>query len=133
MKLGANSVLFGGYDMATAFRCIKMAGYDGIEVSAIDGMSEHLVLDRWQECAPEIKKLAAEHELELLALIVGYSTSDGYEIVRDTVSRLISVSKTVAGSIPDPGFESAWRRCLHDGLLNGTRDRRSFARGFINL
>ena len=35
MKLGANSVLFGGHDMATAFRCIKMAGYDGIEVSAM--------------------------------------------------------------------------------------------------
>lgn len=68
MKLGANSVLFGGFDMATAFRCIKMAGYDGIEVSAIGGMSEHLVLDRWRECAPEIKRLAAEHELELLAM-----------------------------------------------------------------
>ena len=54
MKLGANSVLFGGHDMATAFRCIKAAGYDGIEVSAIDGMSEHLVLGRWQECAPEM-------------------------------------------------------------------------------
>ncbi len=68
MKLGANSVLFGGYDMATAFRCIKLAGYDGIELSVIDGMSEHLVLGRWKECAPEIKKLAAEHELELLAM-----------------------------------------------------------------
>ena len=68
MKLGANSVLFGGYDMATAFRCLKMAGYDGIEISAIEGMGEHLVLERWQECAPEIKKLAVEHELELLAM-----------------------------------------------------------------
>ncbi|MDE0840334.1 MAG: TIM barrel protein, partial [Kiritimatiellae bacterium] len=68
MKLGANSVLFGGFDMATAFRCIKMAGYDGIEISAIDGMSEHLVLDRWQECALEIKKLSAQYELELLAM-----------------------------------------------------------------
>ena len=36
MKLGANSVLFGGYDMETAFRCIAMAGYDGIEMAAID-------------------------------------------------------------------------------------------------
>ena len=58
MKLGANSVLFGGYDMATAFRYIAMAGYDGIEISAIDGMSKHLVLDRWQLIAPEIKRLA---------------------------------------------------------------------------
>ncbi len=68
MKLGANSVLFGGFDMETAFRCIKMAGYDGIEVSAIGGMSEHLVIDRWQECAPEVKELAARYELELLAM-----------------------------------------------------------------
>jgi len=68
MQLGANSVLFGGHDMATAFRCIKAAGYDGVEISAIDGMSEHLVLDRWQECTPQIKNLAKEYELELLAM-----------------------------------------------------------------
>lgn len=68
MKLGANSVLFGGYDMETAFKYLAMAGYDGIELSAIDGMSEHLVLDRWQEIAPEIKRLSAEYGLELLAM-----------------------------------------------------------------
>jgi sugar phosphate isomerase/epimerase len=68
MKLGANSVLFGGYDMDTAFRCIKMAGYDGIEVSAIGGMSEHLVIDKWEECAPQVKELAKKYELELLAM-----------------------------------------------------------------
>ncbi len=68
MKLGANSVLFGGYPLETAFRYLSMAGYDGIELSAIDGMSEHLVLDRWQELAPEIKQLAATYGLELLAI-----------------------------------------------------------------
>jgi sugar phosphate isomerase/epimerase len=68
MKLGANTVLFGGYDMETAFRCIALAGYDGVEVSAIDGMSEHLVLDRWQELAPEVRRLAQVYDLELLAM-----------------------------------------------------------------
>jgi len=68
MKLGANSVLFGGYDMETAFRCVAMAGYDGIELSAIDGMSQHMVLDRWQELAPEIKRLSKDYGLELLAM-----------------------------------------------------------------
>ena len=58
MKLGINSVLFGGHDMETAFRWTAVCGYDGIELSAIDGMSEHLVIDRWQEVAPEIRKLA---------------------------------------------------------------------------
>ncbi|NSW57589.1 MAG: sugar phosphate isomerase/epimerase [Armatimonadetes bacterium] len=68
MKLGANSVLFGGHSMETAFKYIAMAGYDGIELSAIDGMSEHLVLSRWQEIAPEVKRLSAEYGLELLAM-----------------------------------------------------------------
>ena len=68
MKLGANSVLFGGYDMETAFRYIAMAGYDGIELSAIDGMSEHLVLERWREIAPQIKSLSHTYGLELLAI-----------------------------------------------------------------
>ena len=68
MKLGANSVLFGGYDMEAAFKHLALSGYDGIELSAIDGMSEHLVLDRWQELAPEIKRLSQETGLELLAM-----------------------------------------------------------------
>jgi sugar phosphate isomerase/epimerase len=68
MKLGANSVLFGGHDLETAFKYLALAGYDGIELSAIDGMSEHLVLDRWQELAAEIKRLSQEYNLELLAM-----------------------------------------------------------------
>ncbi len=68
MKLGANSVLFGGHDMETAFRCLSMAGYDGIELSAIGGMSEHLVLDRWQEIAPQIKPFPQAYGLALLAM-----------------------------------------------------------------
>ncbi len=54
--------------METAFRCLAESGYDGVELSAIDGMSEHLVLDRWREVAPEIKRLAAEYSLDLLAM-----------------------------------------------------------------
>jgi sugar phosphate isomerase/epimerase len=68
MKLGANTVLFGGHSMETAFKYLAMAGYDGVEVSAIDGMSEHLVLSRWREIAPEVKRLSKEHGLELLAI-----------------------------------------------------------------
>ena len=68
MKLGANSVLFGGHDMETAFKYIAMAGYDGIELSAIEGMSQHLVLDRWQELVPEVRRLSEQYGLELLAM-----------------------------------------------------------------
>ena len=65
-------MLFGGYDMETAFKHIAMAGYDGIELSAIDGMSQHLVLANWQELADDIKNLAKTYELELLAMEQGH-------------------------------------------------------------
>ncbi|MAE61970.1 MAG: xylose isomerase [Planctomycetaceae bacterium] len=68
MKLGVNSVLFGGHDMATAFKYVKACGYDGIEVSAINSMSEHVVLERWQETAAEARKLADQHDLPILAM-----------------------------------------------------------------
>jgi len=68
MKLGVNSVLFGGHDMEAAFKYVKAAGYDGIEISAIGGMSEHLVIDRWQECAPRVKDLSARYELPVQAM-----------------------------------------------------------------
>jgi len=68
MKLGVNSVLFGGFDMETAFKFTAICGYDGIELSAIDGMSEHLVLDRWNELAPRIKDLSNQYNLPLLAM-----------------------------------------------------------------
>ena len=68
MKLGANSVLFGGHDMETAFTNIQLAGYDGIELSAIGGMSEHLVIERWRDCVPRIRDLAVRTGLVLNAM-----------------------------------------------------------------
>lgn len=68
MKLGANTVLFGGHDIETAFTNIQRAGYDGIEISAIGGMSEHLVIERWRECVPQIRDLAASTGLILNAM-----------------------------------------------------------------
>lgn len=68
MKLGANSVLFGGHDLETAFKYLSMAGYDGIELSAIPNMSEHLVLERWEEIVPQIRRWTRYYQLELLAI-----------------------------------------------------------------
>ena len=68
MKLGVNSVLFGGQNMEAAFKHTHLCGYDGIELSAIDGMSEHLVLDRWKEIAPKAKELSEHYELPILAM-----------------------------------------------------------------
>jgi len=68
MNLGVNSVLFGGHDLETAFKYTQLCGYDGIELSAIEGMSEHLVLERWKELAPQIKQLSKHYGLPLLAM-----------------------------------------------------------------
>ncbi len=70
ITLGVNSVLFGGFDFPMAARHIALAGYDGIEVSAIKGMCEHLVLDRWREQARGIRQAASENGLALLSMEV---------------------------------------------------------------
>ena len=68
IKLGANSVLFAAFDLETAMKHIHMAGYDGVELSAIKGTCEHLELDNWKAQANQIKELAEKYELDLLAM-----------------------------------------------------------------
>ena len=68
IKLGANTVLFGGFDLATAMEQIARAGYDGVELAAIKGMCEHLELDNYKTQVAEIKGLSDKFELELLAM-----------------------------------------------------------------
>ncbi len=68
IHLGANSVLFAGFDLETAMRHIHLAGYDGVELAAIKGMCEHLELDNWSAQASQIKELAEKYELKLLAM-----------------------------------------------------------------
>jgi sugar phosphate isomerase/epimerase len=68
IKLGVNTVLFGGYDLRTALQHIKWAGYDGAEISAIKGMCEHLNLDSWRKDAKDIKALVEDLQLPLTAM-----------------------------------------------------------------
>ena len=68
IKLGANSVLFSGFDLGVAFKQIAQAGYDGIELSAIKGMCEHLDLDNFKEQISQIRGLSQEYGLDLLAI-----------------------------------------------------------------
>ncbi len=76
IKLGVNSVLFKKFDFATAAKSIAACGYDGIEISAIKGMCEHLELDRWKEQAADIKKTAADNNLEILSMEVASLDED---------------------------------------------------------
>ncbi|MBN1250389.1 MAG: sugar phosphate isomerase/epimerase [Anaerolineae bacterium] len=78
MRLGVNSVLFGGHDPRTAFQHIKWAGYDGVEISALDGvgafgdpLGEHLHLADWRADAALICELREEFDLPVSAMEVG--------------------------------------------------------------
>jgi sugar phosphate isomerase/epimerase len=68
ITLGANTVLFAGYDLETALQHIAWAGYDGAELSAIQGMCEHLVLDDWRSQVTQIRELAEKYGLQLTAM-----------------------------------------------------------------
>lgn len=67
IKLGINSVLFKAYDFRTAAKYIKLAGYDGVEISGILGMCEHLNLATWKEDKAELQAISAEYELPFLS------------------------------------------------------------------
>jgi sugar phosphate isomerase/epimerase len=70
IKLGVNTVLFQNHDLATAMTHIAWAGYDGVELSAIKGMCEHLDLDHWRDQVSSIKELAESRKLALLSIEV---------------------------------------------------------------
>jgi sugar phosphate isomerase/epimerase len=76
IKLGVNSVLFSGFDFETAAKHIALAGYDGVEISAIKGMCEHLELDRWREQSGELKRIVHDYGLELLSMEVAALDED---------------------------------------------------------
>lgn len=67
IKLGVNSVLFKTVSFPEAARAIKRCGYDGVEISAILGMCDHLNLETWRAEKEEIKSVMEETGLEFLS------------------------------------------------------------------
>lgn len=67
IKLGVNSVLFKTVDFATAAKAIKAAGYDGVEISGIQGMCEHLNLATWKKDKLTLRAISESNELPFLS------------------------------------------------------------------
>lgn len=67
ITLGVNSVLFKAFPFRTAAEAIKKCGYDGVEISAIQGMCEHLNIDGWREQKDELCAIRDELGLPFLA------------------------------------------------------------------
>lgn len=74
IKLGVNSVLFKGVSFREAAQAIKRCGYDGVEISAIEGMCEHLCLADWKNQKQEL--LAITNDLNLPFLSTEVATRD---------------------------------------------------------
>lgn len=67
IKLGVNSVLFKTVSFREAAEAIKKCGYDGVEISAIGGMCEHLNLANWKNDKAELIAIRDELGLPFLA------------------------------------------------------------------
>jgi len=76
IKLGVNSVLFKGVSFREAAEAIKKCGYDGVEISGIAGMCEHLDLTNWKEKKAEYIAIREEFDLPYLATEVATQDRD---------------------------------------------------------
>ena len=85
-----------------------------------DGRSWDGTLSIQQPLILPIARKGAESKTpaELLALMLGEKASDGYTIVRQTFAQFLSSA----------GFESAWRKALHTGVVAGSAYKPTTAR-----
>ena len=76
IKLGVNSVLFKTVSFREAAEAIKKCGYDGVEISGIGGMCEHLNLANWKNDKAELIAIREELDLPFLATEVASMDRD---------------------------------------------------------
>lgn len=67
IKLGVNTVLYKGYSLDTAVGALSRMGYDGIEISAIQGMCEHLNPETWKDDAGYIREVMSKYGMKILS------------------------------------------------------------------
>ncbi|MEM2936076.1 MAG: sugar phosphate isomerase/epimerase [Candidatus Bathyarchaeia archaeon] len=68
MRLGCNTVLFGGFDLETAMKNLAWAGYDGVELACLPGMAQHVDPDKNHDQIVKVKSLAQNYGLSLFAI-----------------------------------------------------------------
>lgn len=68
IQLGVNTVLFKAFPFREAARAIALAGYDGLEISAIKGMCEHLDPMNYRDQKDEILDVMEETGLHFLSM-----------------------------------------------------------------
>lgn len=127
ISLGVNTVLFKAFSFTEAARAIRLAGYDGLEISAIKGMCEHLDPEHYREQKAEIQEALAETGLKLLSA----------EVASQDEKRLeLAFAAAVELGIPiiniGPGGKSGDEASLEASIVNLARlSERAAACGVI--
>ena len=67
IQLGVNTVLFKDFSFGEACEAIARAGFDGVEISAIRGMCEHLDTDNWKSQAADIRAALENTGMKILS------------------------------------------------------------------
>jgi sugar phosphate isomerase/epimerase len=88
IELGANAILFVGDDLETAFQHIAWAGYDGVEISAIKGHCENLVLDNWKDQVDDINRMSSDYGLKLLSMEAALLDEDRLQMAFEAAQAL---------------------------------------------
>jgi len=116
IKLGVNSVLFKEFSFAEAARAIALAGYDGIEISAIKGMSEHLDLDNYAAQKDELISVIKENGLEFLSTEVATLDRDRLQKAFEACAAIgiPVVNVGPGGKSDEPGSLEACIETLND-------------------
>lgn len=73
--------MFKEFDFATAAKHIQFSGYDGVEISTIQGMCEHLPLDDWKPKAAELRDIVSSLGIEYLSMEFG-AVKDEERLIR---------------------------------------------------
>ena len=101
MKLGCNTVLFGGFDLETALKNLAWAGYDGVELACILGMAQHVDPDKNNDQIVKVRSLAQNYGLPLFAIEAATDILD--EEKRRWLTRVFKLAKSLGVPVVTTG------------------------------
>lgn len=117
IKLGVNTVLYKAFTLREAVENLSKIGYDGFEISAIEGMCEHLDLKNWRDQKNEIKELCDEFHMEILASEVASSDPERLKLAFEAAVG-IGIPVINIGPRGKTGVESDVEECVaHMNML----------------
>ena len=111
IKLGVNSVLFKRFSFREAAQIISRCGYDGVEISAIEGMCEHLAPTKYKTQKTELLSISQEYNLPFLSAEVA-SRDRERMLIAFEACRELSIPVANIGSGGKSGDEESFKEAM---------------------